>query len=119
MSGYARVTRTPSGAVVVTKVKPYRRQPPKQEEQMSTRDRTRDPLGLGPLSAASDQEAAHLEYAQLKAENARLRAELDECTRSHQRMNADYEQAVDLLEATARDFGADVLAQIKAFLDER
>jgi hypothetical protein len=39
VSGYARVRRV-GASVVVTQVKPYRRSPPKQEEPMSTNDRT-------------------------------------------------------------------------------
>jgi len=61
---------------------------------MSTDDRTHDPLGLGPRLHDLDT---------LLRENERLRKALDDCTRSHQRMNVDYERALGLLEETDRE----------------
>jgi hypothetical protein len=75
VSGYARVTRKPSGAIVVTKVKPYRRQPPKQEETMSTDDRTPEPLDLGTRLALQLDETTN-DNVRLREENAHLRAAL-------------------------------------------
>lgn len=59
------------------------------------------------------------EIDRLRQENTRLRRELDDCTRSHQRLNAAYERAIGLLEEAERDFGYDVLTKIQGFLHER